>query len=452
MTFKTINPTTEKFLWDFKPATQSQIELCLTNAVKAQISWQELSLKARAKVLHKAANILRKEEIRFAKMITLEMGKPILESIGEIRKCAWVCDHYAEFGEKYLVGREVKTDATRSFIQYDPLGTILAIMPWNFPFWQVFRFAAPTLMAGNSAILKHAPNVPRCAEMCVEIFAEACGDPRLFQNLRASLEDIPRIIKDDRIQAVSLTGSERAGSAVGAIAGSVIKPALLELGGSDPFIVLDDADIDKAVNGAISGRYLNAGQSCIAAKRFFIHDDIYDSFLSKVTEKVRALIVGDPTRQTTQIGPMARRDLLEELDRQVTESVNAGAKIIVGGSPLKQEGWFYPPTIVTNVRPGMPLFEEEIFGPVMAIISYRNIAQAIELANQTRFGLGGSIWTASPQRIAANQIKAGSVFYNSIVKSDPRLPFGGIRRSGIGRELGREGILAFVNTKTVYLA
>jgi succinate-semialdehyde dehydrogenase/glutarate-semialdehyde dehydrogenase len=386
--------------------------------------------------------------------MTLEMGKPIVESESEIEKCAWVCEHYAENGARFLAPERLGSDAAESYVRYDPLGPVLAVMPWNFPFWQVFRFAAPALTAGNVGLLKHANNVSGCALAIEDVFRRAGYPSGVFTSLLMSIELTDEIIGNPGIVAVSLTGSERAGRAVGEAAGKHIKKTVLELGGSDPFIVLDDADLEAAVATAVKSRAINSGQSCIAAKRFIVEKGIAERFTTLFVKAMQALRVGDPLARDTQVGPLARADLVDTLHRQVTTSVRMGAKALAGGAPLSRPGFFYEPTVLSGVQPDMPVFEEETFGPVAAVIEADNPDHAVRLANRSVYGLGASIWTGNvdeAKRLAAG-IESGMVFVNGLVKSDPRLPFGGVKRSGHGRELGRVGMHEFVNQKTVWIA
>ena len=397
-----------------------------------------------------ASELLLKNIETYARTITLEMGKPISESRGEIKKCAWVCDYYAENAEKFLANEVIKTDASESYVSNEPIGCVLAIMPWNFPFWQVFRFAAPSLMAGNVGLLKHAPNVFRSALNIEDIFKEAGCPDGVFQNLIIHHKKVEAIIENKVVKAVTLTGSERAGTSVAAIAGKNIKKTVLELGGSNAFIVLEDADIDKAVEIGVKARMLNTGQSCIAAKRFIILDKVYDEFISKFIKSVQELKSGDPLDEITKVGPLARKDLAEQLHKQVQESIKKGAEILLGGN-LK--GSFYEPTVLTNIKPDMPVFSEETFGPVAPFIRVKDIDEAFQIAEQTKFGLGITLCTRNIEKAKKyiSNVSDGAFFINELVKSDPRLPFGGTKFSGYGRELSKDGILEFVNRKTVYI-
>jgi succinate-semialdehyde dehydrogenase/glutarate-semialdehyde dehydrogenase len=388
-------------------------------------------------------------------LLTLEMGKPIKGAIAEVSKCAWVCRYYAENGAELLADTPITTDAKNSYVSYQPLGIILAVMPWNFPFWQVFRFAAPILMAGNVGILKHASNVPQCSLEIEKIILSAGFPTGTFQSLLIGASQVEAIVKDPRIKAATLTGSEPAGMSLAATAGNQIKKTVLELGGSDPFIVLETADLEQAVNAAVTSRLLNNGQSCIAAKRFILQDTIAAEFTAKMVAKFQALTLGDPQLPETDVGPLATQGMLTELDAQVQKTVAMGAKVLTGGQLLSDRpGYFYPPTILTDIPPDSPGAIEEFFGPVALLFTVSNLDEAISLANNTVFGLGASAWTNDPQQqqILIKELEAGCVFINSFVKSDPRLPFGGIKRSGYGRELGVEGIREFVNIKTVSLS
>ena len=404
--------------------------------------------------MREAAQILRTRRAEYARTMTIEMGKPIVQAEAEVDKCAWVCEYYADHAEAFLAEQPRETQASRSYVRFDPLGPVLAVMPWNFPFWQVFRFAAPALMAGNAGILKHASNVPRSALAIEEVFREA-GFPRgLFSTVLVGSSAVAGLIADPRIVAVTLTGSELAGSKVAEQAGHALKKTVLELGGSDPFIVLADADIGAAARTAADARLINSGQSCIAAKRFIVVEPVADQFLDRFLDELRSRRMGDPLVRGTQVGPQARLDLRDSLHEQVAESVKRGAKLLLGGEVPAGKGAFYPPTLLAAVDKGMPAFDEETFGPVAAVIRAKDAADAVRLANDSAFGLGASLCTQDrvrAERMAA-QIEAGAVFVNSLVTSDPRLPFGGIKRSGYGRELSEYGIREFVNIKSVWIA
>jgi succinate-semialdehyde dehydrogenase/glutarate-semialdehyde dehydrogenase len=450
MEFKSINPYDNKEVGSYVALSKKETTTKLNNAQKAFKTWRKVPLSERASLIKKAGQILRDNVEDYAQMITLEMGKPIKESRAEVNKCAWVCDYYAENASIFLANEIITTDAQQSFVRHDPIGTVLAIMPWNFPFWQVFRFAAPTLTAGNTGILKHAPNVFGCAKLIEEVFLKAGFPTHVFQNLIVHHDLTEHIISHDSIRAVTLTGSERAGSAVGEIAGRHIKKSLLELGGSNAFIVLEDANIDDAVKTAITARMLNCGQSCIAAKRFILVEGIYDAFVSKFAKAVNQLKSGNPMDETTQVGPLARKDLADQLNHQVKESINQGAKLLLGGH---QHGCYHEPTILGNVKVGMAAFDQETFGPLAAMIKAKDINHAFELSEQSRLGLGVTICTSNTKMALkyADRVSDGAYFINELVKSDPRLPFGGTKKSGYGRELAKDGMMEFVNRKTVYL-
>lgn len=450
---ESLNPATEQVLGRFPTMTWAQVDRALDDVQRASRSWRRASIDERAVPLRRAAEILRADRPRLAGLITAEMGKPIVEAEAEIEKCAWNCDFYAEHAAQFLADEPHPSSAAESFVAFEPLGTVLAIMPWNFPFWQVFRFAAPALMAGNTAVLKHASNVPQCALAIEEVF-RASGFPEgTFRTLLVAAGTVEKVISDSRVAAVTVTGSDVTGRQVASSAGYVVKKTVLELGGSDPFVVLDDADLDATAQAAARARNQNAGQSCIAAKRFVVLDAVFDAFLQRFTAAVAALKVGDPAERTTQIGPLARRDLREVLDRQVRESVTLGARVALGGHARPGPGYYYAPTVLTDVTPAMPVFREETFGPVAAVIRVHDVEEAIALANDTPFGLGASLWTADVERAKhlARRIAAGSVFVNGIVASDPRLPFGGIKQSGYGRELSEFGIREFTNVKTIWI-
>ncbi len=453
-TLLAVNPATGAVIATYPAHTEHDVEYRLARAATTFASWSETPLAARAERLRAAARHLRARRDRYARLMTDEMGKPIAQAEAEVEKCAWVCDHYAEHGEEFLAPEMVATDAAKSYVRFDPLGVVLAIMPWNFPFWQVMRFAAPALMAGNVALLKHASNVPGCALALEEVFTAAGFPPGAFSTLLIGSAAAEALVRHPAVAAVTLTGSETAGIAVGAAAGSELKKVVLELGGSDPFVVLADVDLDACVDTAVIARIINNGQSCIAAKRFIAVAEVVADFESRFAARLRALPVGNPLDRATKLGPLARPDLVTDLHRQVTQSVALGARLVTGGRPLPGPGFFYAPTLLADVHPGMPVFNEETFGPAAALIRAEDEEHAIELANLSRFGLGASLWTRDVARgeILARRIEAGAVFVNGMVKSDPRLPFGGVKRSGYGRELARFGMREFVNVKSVWVA
>jgi succinate-semialdehyde dehydrogenase / glutarate-semialdehyde dehydrogenase len=454
MAIASINPATGERLKEFSPFDDAEIEKRLTAAEKAFRKYRRTRFTDRSVRLEAVAELLFQEKEKFAQIITLEMGKLFRASVEEIEKCARGCRFYAENGERFLEDEPAQTDAAESYVQYQPLGPVLAIMPWNFPFWQVFRFAAPALLAGNVGLLKHASNVPQCALAIEEIFCRAGFEDGVFQTLLIEPEQVEKIIVDPRVKAVTLTGSEKAGSAVASMAAREIKKSVLELGGSDAFIVMPSADFESALGTAVKARTVNTGQSCIAAKRFVIADQIYDEFLNQFVERMRALKLGDPMDDATEIGPLATEQILRGVHDQVQETIGAGAKLLTGGNRIHGPGFFYEPTVLVDVPKESPAYREEVFGPVASIFRVRDAADAIELANDTTFGLGASAWTndLEEQKIFASQLDAGMVFINAMVASDPRLPFGGVKRSGFGRELGAAGIREFTNTKTIWIS
>jgi len=453
MPHTSLNPSTNQLIQTYTSWDNRRMEQALEKTHHAQQAWAQTSFAQRAEVLRKAVTQLHAQRDQFATLITLEMGKPLREARAEVEKCTTVCDYYALHAGEFMRAEPVASDAGKSYVAYYPLGVVLAVMPWNFPFWQAFRAAAPALMAGNALLLKHAPNVPQCALAIEAIFRE-CGLPDgVFASLMIEVEQVADVIASPHVHAVTLTGSEAAGRKVAACAGQHLKKCVLELGGSDPFIVLHDADLELTVNMAMASRFNNCGQSCIAAKRFIVVPQIADEFLQKLKSRVAALRLGDPLIEATQIGPMARLDLLDELHRQVSDSIAQGAVAVTGCKPVEREGFFYQPSILDRVTAETRAYHEELFGPVATVIRAASEEDALRIANDTRFGLGSSIWSrdiARAEQLAAH-IQAGSTFINGMVKSDPRLPFGGVKASGYGRELSKLGMHEFVNAKTVWI-
>jgi len=454
MAIASINPATGELTKRFEAHSDAEIEAALARAASAFEKHRRSSFASRAAKLQRAAEILEKDSDQFARIITSEMGKLFRGSIEEIEKCARGCRYYAEHGEKFLTEQSVSSDAARSLIRYEPLGIILAIMPWNFPFWQVFRFAAPALMAGNVGLLKHASNVPQCALAIEKIFRDAGFEDGIFQTLLIENETVEKIIRDPRVKAITLTGSERAGSAVASSAGRELKKSVLELGGSDPFIVMPSAKLEDALSTGVKARMVNSGQSCIAAKRFIIADAIYDNYVAQFVEKMKSLKSGDPMAETTEVAPLSSENILRGVDEQVQKSVAAGAKMLCGGKRAKHSGYFYEPTVLAEIPTNAPAYREEVFGPVALFFRVRDRNQAVAIANDSSFGLGASVWTndAAEQEFFSRELESGMVFVNAMVASDPRVPFGGVKRSGYGRELGAEGIREFTNVKTVWIA
>ncbi|HEX8097685.1 MAG TPA: NAD-dependent succinate-semialdehyde dehydrogenase [Pyrinomonadaceae bacterium] len=453
MAITTINPTTGETVKSFEPLTEREVDERLAKAAETFRSYRHTSFSERASRVTRAAEILEGEKERFGRLMTLEMGKPLKSAVQEAEKCAWVCRYYAETAGKFLADEVIETNATASYIRYQPLGAVLAVMPWNFPFWQVFRFAAPALMAGNTGLLKHASNVPQCALAIEEIFRRAGFPEGAFQTLLIGSNLVGAVIDDPRVAAVTLTGSTPAGTSVASEAGKRIKKTVLELGGSDPFIVMPSADLEEAVSTAVKARTINNGQSCIAAKRFIVAEEIYEEFERRFVGKMEALKVGDPLDPETDVGPLATPQIVEDLDGQVRKSVEAGARLLTGGSRLSRKGNYYPPTVLTDIPTDSPAYSEEFFGPVALLFRARGIDEAIRLANDTVFGLGSSAWTRDEGERArfVEELEAGCVFINGMVASDPRLPFGGVKQSGYGRELSAFGIREFVNVKTVWI-
>ncbi|MFC3881197.1 NAD-dependent succinate-semialdehyde dehydrogenase [Algoriphagus namhaensis] len=450
MEFKSINPYNGQEVGHYTSHSQSELTSKLDKAGKVFHSWRNVSLSERANLMMKAGKVLKDNVEEYAKMITLEMGKPIKESRAEVNKCAWVCEYYATNAEQFLKDEIIETDAQKSLVKHEPIGCVFAVMPWNFPFWQVFRYAAPTLMAGNTGVLKHAANVFGCAEKIEEVFTKAGFPEGVFQNLIVHHDQSEKIISHPSVKAVTLTGSERAGSAVAALAGKYLKKSLLELGGSNAFIVWEDADLDQAVKTAVSARMMNCGQSCIAAKRFILIESIYDEFVSKFTKAITELKSADPMNEETEIGTLARKDLADELHEQIQKSLDLGAKLIHGG---KQKECYHEPTILGDVKPGMPAFDEETFGPLAAMIKAKDEIDAFRLSELSAYGLGVTVCTTNIEKALSmsNQVSDGAYFINEFVKSDPRLPFGGTKKSGYGRELAKDGMMEFINRKTIYI-
>lgn len=453
MTFRSINPANGSVLETYEGWDDARVDQALAAGAAALGDWRATTTATRSRLLSQAANVLRERKEDLSRTMTLEMGKLINEARAEVDKCAWACDFYAEHGASFLADEVISTDAGRSLVAYQPLGSVLAVMPWNFPLWQVFRFAAPALMAGNTAVLKHASNVPQCAQAIEAVLRQAGFAQGIFQTLLITSSQVQQVIEDDRIHAVTLTGSEAAGRAVAAAAGQCLKKSVLELGGSDAFLILEDADLDLTVEQAVSSRYMNCGQSCIAAKRFIPVASIADEFAERFRAAVEALRPGDPLQEDTRLGPMARRDLREDLHRQVMDSIEAGAKALLGCAPEDGPGAYYQASILDHVGPEARAYREELFGPVASIIRARDEEDAVRIANDSRFGLGGSVWTQDANRgeQIARRLECGSAFVNGLVKSDPRLPFGGVKQSGYGRELSHHGIREFVNVKTVWV-
>ena len=452
---ETINPTTEETISVYHFLGHDEVAKLISQTHQAQRAWKNTSFETRAEKIKKAAAVLRKNKANYARLMTEEMGKPLADGESEAEKCAWVCDYYAENAHVFLESELIASDASKSRVVFQPLGVVFAVMPWNFPFWQVFRFAVPALMAGNGALLKHAPNVFGCAEAIANVFAEAGFPNGLFQNLIIDTDMAAAVIENDHVKAVTLTGSTRAGRAIAEKAGACLKKTVLELGGSDPYIILEDAHLEEAASMCAASRLINNGQSCISGKRFIVLKQIREPFIKMFVAAMEAAKYGHPQEQETKLGPMARADLRDTLHRQVLKSIEMGAECLTGGYIPEGKGFFYPPTVLTNVTKGMPVYGEEVFGPVAAVIDVENEEEAIAVANDSEFGLGAAVFTnnlARAEKIANEKLEAGNCFVNTFVKSDPRLPFGGIKESGYGRELSHFGIREFVNVKTVYIA
>ncbi len=454
MALESINPATGEVVARYEEMKPQQVEEILQQAHQAFQPWRQTPFARRAALLREAARVLRERAQEYARLMALEMGKPVRDGRAEVEKCAWACEYYAENGETFLAPELVETDASKSYVSYQPLGVVLAVMPWNFPFWQVIRFAAPGLMAGNVGVLKHASNVSGCALALEELFREAGFPESTFRTLLVGSKQVEAIIENRHVMAVTLTGSTPAGRAVAAKAGAMLKKTVLELGGSDPYVVLEDADLAAAVETCVAGRMINGGQSCIAAKRFIVVDAVREKCQARVVAQMASYQAGDPLDEATRMGPLARVDLRDELHAQVQGSIRRGARCLLGGKVPPGPGAYYPPTVLTDVGPGMPAYHEELFGPVATIIAARDEEDAIRIANDTAFGLGAAVFTqdvARGERIAREELQAGSCFVNAFVKSDPRLPFGGVKESGYGRELSYHGIREFVNVKTVWI-
>jgi succinate-semialdehyde dehydrogenase/glutarate-semialdehyde dehydrogenase len=454
MQLKSINPANGEIIREYPVHQLDEVDQILEDSSIAFKHWKNTPFELRAELLKKAASILRHKKEGLSFIISIEMGKHIREARAEIEKCAWVCDYYAENGAAHLATEIIPTEASLSYATFRPLGPVLAIMPWNFPFWQLFRFAAPALMGGNTAVLKHASNVPGCSLSIEEVFAEAGFPENVFRSILITSRKIENVITDKRIKAVTLTGSTPAGKSVGALAGQCLKKVVLELGGSDPYLILKDANLEQAVKACVTGRLLNAGQSCIGAKRFIVVDDVYNAFEEQFTAAMSSSTCGDPFNESSDFGPLARNNLREELHVQVSRSIDKGARLLTGGMIPEGPGDFYPATVLANVQPGMPAYQDELFGPVASLIRVKNEEEAIAVANDTSFGLGAAVFTQDTERgkqIAEKELDAGCCFVNDFVKSDPRLPFGGVKESGYGRELSHFGMKEFQNIKTVYI-
>ena len=454
MSLRSINPANGEEIAVYKEMSTDEVDGILTTVNDAFNSWRKTSFSIRSELLKNAAAILQSNKEAFGRLMSLEMGKPYSQSLAEVVKCAKGCEYYADNTEDILADRIIETDASKSYVSHQPIGIVLAVMPWNFPFWQVFRFVAPALMAGNVGVLKHASNVQGCALAIEKIFVDSGFPENVFRTLVIGSKHVENVINNPHVKAVTLTGSTPAGRAVASQSGAALKKTVLELGGSDPYVILKDADLDQAVEACVIGRLLNTGQSCIAAKRFIVVTDVLVDFQERLIDEMRVKKWGDPFEEDVDLGPMVNETARDEIHNQVLRSVEKGAVILLGGKVPDNPGAYYPATVLGNVRPGMPAFDEELFGPVAAVIAAENEAEAIKLANQTPFGLGAAVFTSDikkGEKIASEQLEAGSCFVNDFVRSDPRLPFGGIKASGYGRELSSNGILEFVNSKTVYI-
>ena len=449
-TINTINPFNSKILSNYQYFNEIQVLDLLNISQNTFIDWKITNVKERVNFIKTLGFVLTKRQHLMAETCTLEMGKPIKQAVAEVQKCGLLCDYYVNNGEAFLASKHIKSDAGESFVAYEPLGVILGVMPWNFPYWQVFRFAVPAILAGNTVVVKHASNVSGCAQLLEDIFIEAGFPKGVYQNLLISSSQVEEVINNPVITAVSLTGSEKAGAAVASAAAKQIKKAVLELGGSNAYIVCEDANIEDAVSVAVNARMQNAGQSCIAAKRFFVHESLFKYFVSTYTTKVEALKIGDPLLETTDMGPLARVDLAEDIEKQVNRSVAMGAKVVTGG---KRNGAFYEPTILVDVTTDMPIFNEEVFGPAVPVMPFKTFEEAVALSNKSTFGLGVTIFSEDVETVKSkiHLFEEGAVFINAMVKSDPALPFGGVKRSGYGRELAENGLKEFVNVKTIYI-
>ncbi|RXK84548.1 NAD-dependent succinate-semialdehyde dehydrogenase [Chlorobaculum sp. 24CR] len=453
----TINPATGERLAEYPVMIAGQIDTVLRQADADAREWRVTGFEHRRACMKRLAELLREEAAGHGRIITLEMGKPLSQAVAEVSKCAWVCDYFADHAEQFLQPEESEIDGAKGIVAFEPLGVILGVMPWNFPYWQVLRFAAPILMAGNGIVVKHAPNVTGCSIAIEKLFRDAGFPEHLYRAVHIDLDEVDRLtgfmIDHPVIKAVSVTGSTYAGQAVAAKAGKALKRSVLELGGSDPYIVLEDADLAQAVDACVAGRLLNAGQSCIAAKRFVVRKEIIGEFTKKIVQRMQTAVMGDPFAKSTEVGPIAREDLRDQVHSQVERSVEAGAELLCGGHVPNAPGWYYPPTVLSGVKPGMPAYSEEIFGPVATIIEVSDDDEAVAVSNDSEFGLGSAVFSQEVERALgiARRLEAGSCFINSMVKSDPRLPFGGVKQSGYGRELSHHGIREFVNIKTLYL-